>query len=491
MNNSKKRVVIMGAGPAGLTAGLELANSKKFSVDIIEREPVIGGLARTTEYKKCLFDIGPHHYITSSKKVENWWKDLMQKDFLHLKRFTRIFYKKHFFLYPLEPINALLGLSIFESFRCVLSYIKIRLFPIKQAQSLQDWVTNRFGHRLFSIFFKTYSEKLWGISCSRISADWSAQRIKNFSLSQAIFYAFFGKWFKKNAPRTICDEFFYPVNGSGTLWEKVAHNFNTCDDTKIWLQEEIVSIEHDGKKITALCAKKTDAQTSKPQVQKLTTYSGDYFISSMTLKTLVKSMDPLPPTHVIEAANKLFYRGLITINLIVEKANICPDHWLYIHEKNLKMVRLGNMNNFSIKMVNHENKTALSLEYFEWAGQGIWEKTDQELVELGKQELEQIGLAKATDVRDGMIMRIPEAYPVYDMGYQTPLSIVLDYIKQFPNLQLVGRNGMHRYNNMDSAMLSAWEATKNIIEHEAKQTKYKTPPQTTPCHPELVSGSKP
>ncbi|MFH0898338.1 MAG: FAD-dependent oxidoreductase, partial [bacterium] len=314
--------------------------------------------------------------------------------------------------------------------------------------------------------------------------DWAAERIKSFSLSKAIFYAFFGRWFKKNAPRTISDTFYYPIQGSGTLWEKAALNFNRSKDSSLLLHEEVVSIEHDGKKITAICTKKTNHQKATV-VQKLKTYPTDYVLSTMPLQKLILIMDPPPSQIIINAAKNLAYRGLITINLIINKQNICLDHWLYIHEKSVLMGRIGNMNNFSLKMVDHQNHTALSLEYFEYVDQGIWNKSDKQLIQLGSQELEKIGLIKKEDVIDGMIMRIPEAYPVYDENYQENLSIVLNYISQFSNIQLMGRNGLHQYNNMDVAMLSAWQATNKIIEQEKQETKIpkKKSGHVTTCTP--------
>lgn len=463
---NKKNILIVGAGPAGLTAGIELLKTNNYNVTIVEKDSVVGGLAKTTEYKGCRFDIGPHHFITESEKIEKWWKDLMQDDFIKLKRFTRIYYKKHFFNYPLQPINVITGLNIFECGLSVLSYIRYRIFPIKEIKSFQDWVTNKFGYRLFSIFFKTYTEKVWGIPCNTISSDWAAQRIKGFSLSKAIFYAFFGRWFKKNAPRTINDAFYYPSKGAGTLWEKVAHNIKQYQEGCIHVQENVVSIEHHDNKITAFATSKSGTEKGA-SVSK--TYNADYFFSTMPLRTLILSLDPVAPALVIEAAKSLQYRGLITVNLIVNKSEICPDHWLYIHEKDVRMGRIGNMNNFSIKMVDEPGHTALSIEYFTFVDEPFWFKPDAELIELGKKELEQIGLVKAEAVLDGMVMRTPEAYPVYNERYKEHLSAVLSYLAGFSNLFLMGRNGLHRYNNMDIAMLSAMEAVEKMLEQEHTQ----------------------
>ncbi len=473
MKNAKKKAFIIGAGPAGLTAGMELLKAGNFAVTVIEKERVVGGLARTTEYKNCRYDIGPHHFITESEKVLAWWNEIMAGDFHQHKRYTRIYYKKHFFHYPLEPMNVVRGLSIMECVKSVLSYVWIRIFPIKEVRSFQDWVTNKFGRRLFSIFFKTYTEKVWGIECNKISADWSAQRIKGFSLSKAIFYAFFGGWFKKNKPRTINDVFYYPSRGAGTLWERAAEKIMQNDNAMLHLNTGVVSLEHDGKKIVAVS---TAQQGSEQGARQITRHEADYFFSTMPLRSLILSLTPAAPAHVIKAAQSLCYRGLITVNLIIQKTHVCPDHWLYIHEKDVRMGRIGNMNNFSPLMVDDAGKhTALSLEYFTFVDEPFWFKSDYELVELGKKELEKIGLVKAAAVVDGMVMRTPEAYPVYDEHYKEYLSVVLNYLATFPNLQLMGRNGLHRYNNMDIAMLSAMASVDKVLEQERQRPAAKTP----------------
>lgn len=469
-NKNKKYVLVIGAGPAGLTAGIELLKSNQFDVTVLERDSVVGGLAKTTDYKGYKYDIGPHHFITEDPAIEKWWKELMKDDFIEHKRFTRIYYNNHFFHYPLEPVNVIKGLSLFECMRSILSYAYYRFFPIKKAVTFEDWVTNKFGYRLFSIFFKTYTEKVWGIECSKISSDWAAQRIKGFSLSKAIFYAFFGRWYKKNAPRTINNAFYYPSQGSGTLWEKAALQVYEHEHGLVRLNEEVVTIEHHNNYIDALITQSTGCST-RGGAKKLHRAEADYFLSTMPLKTLILSMDPVAPQSVIDAARALKYRGLITINLVVNKPDVCPDHWLYVHEKSVRMGRVGNMNNFSLKMSNNPNHTALSLEYFSFTDEPFWEKSEKELVELGATELEMIGLAKKEEVIDGFIMRTSEAYPVYDENYKEHLSEVLGYLSTFKNLHLMGRNGLHRYNNMDIAMLSAMSVVNKLIKEQPSSTK--------------------
>lgn len=455
MRTEKKQAIIIGAGPAGLTAGIELLKTDKVDVTILERDNIIGGLARTNEYKGYRYDIGPHHFITSSDEVMKWWVDLMSDDFHQHKRFTRIYYNNHFFHYPLDPINVVTGLSLIECFRCVFSYIKARIAPIKHPKTFQDWITNRFGKRLFGIFFKTYTEKVWGISCNKISSDWAAQRIKGFSLSKAIFYAFFGRWFKKNTPRTLQDTFYYPSLGAGSFWERAAKRFTKLDG-KIILEQNVCGIEHNNFKIISVTTK-TNTGLEKQ-------HAADDFFSTMPLKTLIKSLSPLPPQEVIHAAESLQYRGLITVNLIINKAKVIPDHWLYVHEKSVRMGRIGNMNNFSIKMVAHKEHTALSLEYFAFVDEPFWKLSEEKLIKIATEELEILKLVKASDIIDGMVVKTPEAYPVYDQDYHTHLGLVLGYLKNFSNLHLMGRNGTHQYNNMDIAMLSAMHTVRNFAQ---------------------------
>lgn len=462
MKSDKKKAVIIGAGPAGLTAGLELLKSKKFAIEIIEKDSQIGGLAKTVTYKDYKYDIGPHHYVTESKEIQAWWENIVKNDeFIKLKRLTRIYYNKHFFLYPLEPFNALKGLNIFESLRCICSYFRYKIFP-KKVNSYEDWLTNRFGKRLFEIFFKSYTEKLWGIPCEQISADWAAQRIKNFSLGKAIFFAFFGKFFKKYTPRTILSEFYYPIHGSGSLWNAVGKMIKRYDSGIIHLNKNVVSIHHEDGKILSVSTQDTSINNTLTYAQKLTVHTGDYFLSSMTLKDLILSMDPLPGQLIIDAAKQLRCRALITINLIVDKEQITPDHWLYIHEKSVRTIRIGNMNNFSAKLRPIQSHSAISLECFTFTDEQLWLKTDTELLEQGMFEVDKIGLVKKELIIDGIILRNADAYPIYQGDYKKYLNTVYSYLATFKNLRLMGRNGMHQYNNMDTAMLSALNAIKSI-----------------------------
>jgi protoporphyrinogen oxidase len=452
--SNKEKAVVIGAGPAGLTAGAELLKTGKYEVSIIERDNCVGGLSRTTDYKGYKFDFGPHHFITNDPDIEKWWLDVMGDEFLKHKRFTRIYYKKRFFHYPLEAWNVIRGLKLAECFKCVFSYIKQRLFPIKNVRSFEDWVVNRFGRRLFSMFFESYTEKLWGIPCNKISSDWAAQRIKGFSLSSAIFYAFFGRWFKKNAPRTLRDDFYYPPQGAGQLWDRVADSVVKYEGGNIHCNENVVNIIHINNRIKSVITRNDESVVKE--------YNGDHVLSTMSLKALIEALSPSAPPLVYKASQSLIYRALILVNLIVDRKNVIPDHWLYIHDKDVEMIRIDNMNNFSKEMVVDQNHTSLGLEYFLSTEDDLWKASDEELIKQGALELEKLGIARADEVIDGMVLRSSEAYPVYDEHYQTNLGMVRSYLASFSNLHLMGRNGLHRYNNMDLAMLSAIEAVEEV-----------------------------
>ena len=290
-----------------------------------------------------------------------------------------------------------------------------------------------------------------------------------------MFFAFFGKLFKKYTPRTILGEFYYPIYGAGTLWDNVGKKIINSEFGSIHTNKKVMSIEHDGKSILGVLTKNMSDENQHSEIQhmsqKLTRYEADYFLSTMTLRDLVLNMDPIAPKEVVNAAMQLRCRALITLNLIIDKEKITPDHWLYIHEKSVRTIRIGNMNNFSAKLRPNENHSAISLECFTFTDEPFWIKTDEELLEQAKLEIDKIGLVKKELIIDGMALRIPDAYPIYEGNYKEYLNIVYNYLGKFKNLKLMGRNGMHQYNNMDTAMLSAMKAVDEIISYE---DKYKT-----------------
>jgi protoporphyrinogen oxidase len=454
LNN--KKMVIIGGGPAGLTAAYQLSKLGVESI-VLEKDQVVGGISRTVNYKNYLFDVGGHRFFTKIKAVEDIWKEVLAKDLLHRKRMSRIYYNKKFFFYPLRPINALSGLGIWNSSMIILSYLYSHIFPYKDEMTFEHWVTNRFGKRLYNTFFKSYTEKVWGISCNEIRAEWAAQRIKGLSLLGAIKNALI----KQNKSRggraitkTLIDSFDYPKLGPGMMWQAVSKIIQR-NGSRICLGNEVEAILWDKQK------GRVDSLEVRVNGQKKLFHGSD-FISSMPIRELIQKFRPGVPEEVINAANSLNYRDFIIVALIVNRAELFPDNWIYIHDNSVKLGRVQNFKNWSPFMVSDLNKSCLGLEYFCFEGDELWNMQDQELIELGKSELEVIGLVKSSDVEDGSVVRMPKAYPAYDSKYREMLDIIRRFLKGVNNLQLVGRNGLHRYNNQDHSMLTAMLAVENI-----------------------------
>lgn len=452
----QKKVVIIGAGPAGLTAAYELCKEGVKSV-VLEKDDVVGGISRTVNYKGYLFDIGGHRFFTKVKAVDDMWREVLgDKRFLRRSRLSRIYYNKKFFFYPLKATNALLGLGLWNCFMMVASYAKAQMFPTKDERSFEDWICNRFGRRLFETFFKTYTEKVWGLPCNEISADWAAQRIKGLSLISTIKNALLASQVKQKSDviKTLIDAFDYPEKGPGMMWELVAESIQK-KDSELKMQTEVSKILWERGKVTAL---EIEADGKKELV------AGSDFISSMPMQELVRKMDPPAPLEVQAAADKLGYRDFLTVSLVVNKADLFQDNWIYIHDSDVKVGRIQNFKNWSPSMVPDPNKTCLGLEYFCFEGDGLWTTNDADLVALGTKELGILGLVDPKDVEDGAVVRMPKAYPVYNGEYVTSVDTIREFLaEQMPNMYLVGRNGMHKYNNQDHSMLTAMLSVKNIL----------------------------
>ncbi len=455
MQQQEKKVVIVGAGPAGLTAAYQLCKENIPSV-VLEKDNIVGGISRTVNYKGYLFDIGGHRFFTKVKAVDDMWREVLgEKRFLRRSRLSRIYYNKKFFYYPLKASNALLGLGIFNSFRMLGSYIKAQIFPIKSERSFEDWISNRFGKRLYNTFFKTYTEKVWGIPCNEISADWAAQRIKGLSLISTIKNALLTTQIKNKSDiiKTLIDAFDYPEKGPGQMWEMVADSIQQ-NGSSLKMNSDVEKIRHASGKIMAFDIRSSD---------KVETVEGTHFISSMPMQELVRKLEPAAPAEVRAAADQLGYRDFLTVSLIIKKADLFQDNWIYIHDPDVKVGRIQNFKNWSPAMVPDPNKTCLGLEYFCFEGDGLWTMSDQDLIALGTSELAALGLVDADDVEDGAVVRMPKAYPVYDGVYVHAVNTIREYLTGMPNLYLVGRNGMHKYNNQDHSMLTAMLSVKNIL----------------------------
>jgi len=457
--HSNNSVAIIGAGPAGLTAAYLLSKSQ-VPVTILEADPTyVGGIARTAKYKGYHFDIGGHRFFSKSKEVEDLWTELLPNDMLDRPRSSRIFYNGKFFSYPLKAIEALFKLGVFESARCMLSYLKARLFPVKDPKNFEDWVSNQFGKRLFRIFFKTYTEKVWGMSCKEISADWAAQRIKGLSLTSAVLNAILPKKKPKDKSqviKTLIDTFRYPRRGPGMMWEACAEKIKAMG-AELELGMKVVACDYDeADKLWTVNYE--DAQMNRHSVE------ATHVISSAPMRELVNGIMPRMSEKAVRAANALKYRDFLTVVLILKDRKVFDDNWIYVHDPSVKVGRVQNFKSWSPEMVPDTSMTCYGLEYFCFEGDGLWSSPESELIERGKQELAKIGLAQPDDIVDGCVVRQPKAYPVYDDDYANNVAVIREELaSNCPNLHLVGRNGMHKYNNQDHAMMTAMLCAENIL----------------------------
>ena len=443
----RRKVAVIGAGPAGLTAALE-STQHGFETVVFERSPHLGGLARTEEYKGNYFDIGGHRFYTKLPQIQELWEEMLGDDFQKVRRLSRIYYGGRFLKYPLEPVNALLNLGIRESLYILGSYLAIQIKPLPREDTFEEWVTNRFGKRLYRTFFKTYTEKVWGIPCSEIQADWAAQRIKGLSLITALREAVFGS----QDVKTLINEFHYPVLGPGMMWKAVTRRILE-EGGEVRLENPVTRVNCEGDRVCSLTVSQGDRE-DEVEVENV--------ISSMPLTTLVRSMHPRPPTEILEAAEQLKYRAFLIVGLILASRELFPDQWIYIHTPDVRVGRIQNFKNWSPDMVANSDQTTVGMEYFCSEGDDLWTMEDSSLISLASGELERLGLADSVPVVDGVVIRQPKAYPVYDGDYRASLARIQDYVTRFSNLQTIGRNGMHRYNNQDHSMLTGILAARNL-----------------------------
>ncbi|MBW8011259.1 MAG: NAD(P)/FAD-dependent oxidoreductase [Chloroflexi bacterium] len=447
-------VVIFGAGPAGLTAGYELVKNDIHPI-VFEKSDMVGGISRTEHYKGYHFDIGGHRFYTKIKEVEAIWHELLKDEFFARPRVSRIFFEGKFYDYPLKISNTLSNLGLYRSFLVGLSYLQSLIFPYPNEDNFEEWISNRFGKALFRIFFKTYTEKVWGIPCTEIRAEWAAQRIKGLSLPVSIRNALF--FSPSDKVKTLINSFHYPRYGPGMMWE-AAQNFIDQEGGKVSLNSEVSQVVHEGNRVTHVIVEKSDGGENKEE----TKINSENFISSMPISELIKRLSPAAPQEVLSAAEGLSYRDFLTVILLVNSDNIFHDNWLYIHSPEVKVGRIQNYKNWSPDMVPDAAKTSLGLEYFCTVGDEIWEMPDDELLELGGKEVEHIGIARREDIFDGTVVRQPKAYPIYNRTYDAYLKTIREYLEEFENLQTIGRNGLHKYNNQDHSMLTALLAAWNV-----------------------------
>ncbi|MEX5707473.1 NAD(P)/FAD-dependent oxidoreductase [Parafrankia sp. FMc6] len=466
----KPEVVVIGAGPAGLSAGWELMK-REIPVTIIEGDSVVGGISRTAQRDGWRFDIGGHRFFTKVPEVEKLWHEILpDEDFLLRPRSSRIYYNGKFFDYPLKAGNALGGLGVAEAARCIGSYALAKLRPPKDQSNYENWLVARFGWRLYRTFFKTYTEKLWGVKVSDMPSDWAAQRIKSLSLMNAITNAVLPKRNQTDITSLI-EEFQYPKFGPGMMWETAADKI-VKQGGRIVFEEKVRKIHHENGRATGVTTVVTGGygpgagapESSRDDLGTEYQYTGDHFISSMSFSSLVRVMDPPVPPRVLAAANALKYRDFLTVALVVPESAGFPDNWIYIHAPDVKVGRIQNFASWSPFLVK-DGRTCLGLEYFVFEGDEMWNSSDEELIALGTKELAKLGLVQADQVEQGYVVRMPKAYPYYDMDYKKNVDIIRGWLEDYaPNVHPVGRNGMHRYNNQDHSMLTAMLTVENIID---------------------------
>ncbi len=443
-------VLIVGAGPAGLTAAMELQNAGVRSI-VFEKESSVGGLARTVYFKGNRFDIGGHRFFTRVRAIDQLWREVLGSNFIRCSRLSRIIFNGKYFDYPLRLSNVIRGLGTAASSRALISYAMGQMQPIRPEVSFEDWVTNKFGRYLYETFFKGYTEKVWGMPCTVISADWAAQRIRGLSFSRALSAALIPR--RSRQVRSLVDAFDYPRLGPGQMWESARSRIDAGKGA-VFTDAEVVSIRHNGTRIEEIAV----AQSEQSKL-----YPAHHVVSSLPLRDLVDHLDPPAPEPVRAAARCLRYRDFITVALIIDGTGLFPDNWIYVHDAGVKVARIQNFGNWSNSMVADPGRSCIGMEYFCCQGDCLWTMDDRDLLLLAAEELRRLKITDQVSVVDGKVVRAEKAYPVYDLNYSVNVEVIRRYLDGLVNLQCVGRNGLHKYNNQDHSMLTAMLAVRNLL----------------------------
>lgn len=453
MTETNTEVCVIGAGPAGLSAAFVLSENDRQLV-VLEMSGQVGGISRTIERDGFRFDIGGHRFFTKDDEVNEFFRRILGDEAIWVPRSSKIFYLNKYFDYPLKPANAIFGMGVGTTARCLADYgyVKVRnLFSQPEIVSLEDWVSNEFGRELFKLFFKNYTEKVWGIDCSLIDAEWAAQRIKGLSLRVAVKDALFPQ--KNGKVATLIDKFMYPRLGIGRISERLAEEVE-LHGNEVRLQSKAAAINHEGDRVTSIDVE-SGAGSYNLAVEQL--------VSSMPLTELVLAMRPAAPAEVVAAAKSLRYRDLITVNLMIDKPQVTDQTWIYIHDPTITLGRIHEPKNWSVDMAP-EGKSSIVAEYFCFAGDDVWNMDDQDLVDMTVRDLDQrLGFLKQEEVIEGFVVRVSKAYPMYELGYEEPLNKVMAYVDSFSNLQIVGRYGTYKYNNMDHSIKTGILAARNLL----------------------------
>jgi protoporphyrinogen oxidase len=486
---AERPVIVLGGGPAGLTAGYLLAKQGK-PVIVLEASDMVGGIARTEVRDGYRFDLGGHRFFTKVKEVDDLWHEIMKEEFLRRPRKSRIYYHDKFWDYPLQAGNVIRNFGPVELVRVGLSYVWAVLKPKGREDTFEQWVSNRFGKRLFNHFFKTYTEKLWGVSTDEIRAEWAAQRIKGLSFLSAAKAAFLGN--KDNKIKSLISEFNYPRYGPGQMWEQMTADIR-AKGGEVRLNAPVTRLRTDANgRVTEVIA---GGETLTPS----------HVISSLPLRTTVGITEPEAPADVRDAARGLRYREFLTVLLVIEGEDLFDDNWIYIHQPGVRVLRIQNFKSWSPWMVPNDKDASIGMEYFCFEGDDLWNMADDDLVKMAGAEIEKLHLARADKVKFGFVARVHKAYPIYDVEYAERVATIRKWLETVPNLIQVGRNGLHRYNNSDHSMLTAMRAVDNILlgthhdiwavnaesvyheEHEDPEQPYRDAPETPAMEQPLAS----
>jgi protoporphyrinogen oxidase len=486
----EKPVVVLGGGPAGLTAGYLLSKQGK-SVIVLEATDMVGGIARTEVRDGYRFDLGGHRFLTKVKEVDDLWHEIMKEEFLKRPRQSRIFWHKKFLEYPLQGMDVMKKLGPVDLTKALLSYLVAAVKPKGREDTFEEWVSNRFGKWLFNQFFKSYTEKVWGVPTTEIRAEWAAQRIKGLSFFSAAKSAFFGN--RGDKIKSLISEFNYPRYGPGQMWEQMTDDIH-AKGGEVRLNAPVTKLVTDpatGKVVEVIAG----GETLTPS----------YVISSLPLRNTVGMAQPEAPGEVRDAARGLRYREFLTVLLVIEGEDLFPDNWIYIHDPSVEVGRIQNFKSWSPWMVPNDQDASIGMEYFCFEGDELWSMDDDDLVKFATREIQELGLAKAEKVKFGFVARVHKAYPIYDAEYAERVATIRGWLETVPNLIQVGRNGLHRYNNSDHSMLTAMRAVDNILlgsghdiwavnaesvyheEHQEPEQPYINPPETKAMEEPLAS----